>query len=114
MKLLNSSKNLILVNNLEKAESLYSRLKGLLGRPSLSSDSALWIDQCTSIHTFFMQFSIDVVFIDHSFKVKKIANDVRPWRVVGPVWGAKSVIEFAKGTVAQRQVEVGDQLNVVD
>lgn len=114
MKLLNSSKNLVIVNNLEKAESFFARLKGLLGQTSLNKDSALWINPCTSIHTFFMRITIDVVFIDGSLKVKKIYTNVRPWRIIWPVWGARSTIEFANGTVTKLLVEIGDQLNVVD
>lgn len=114
MRLLNTSKNLVIVNNLERAESLFARLKGLLGRTSLACDSALWIDECSSIHTFFMRFAIDVVFVDSSLKVKKVFTDIQPWRIILPVWGARSVIEFAAGVTTKMQIKSGDQLNVVD
>ena len=113
MKLLNASKNVIFAKRVEKAETFWTRLKGLLGRPSLESDTALWIDRCPSIHTFFMNFTIDVVFVDRAHKVRACYANVRPWRWIAPVIGARSVYEMAVGGIARGQIEVGDQLNVV-
>ncbi len=114
MKLLNASKNqTVVIDQLEIADSLWSRLKGLLGRASMSHNNAMWFDNCTSIHTFFMKFSIDVVFLDRSMKVKRVYAGVKPGRLVGPVWGARSVVEMAAGKMATTTVEIGDQLNVV-
>lgn len=101
-----------LVPNLEVANNFWSRGKGLLGRKNLSEDHALWIHRCNSIHTCFMQFSIDCVFVDKNLKVKAIYQDVKPWRLVLPVWGASSVIEMASGTSSKLKINVGDQLYV--
>ncbi|QDK39608.1 DUF192 domain-containing protein [Bdellovibrio sp. NC01] len=108
----NKSTNVNLVPNLEVAKTFWSRGKGLLGRKNLSEDAALWIHQCNSIHTCFMQFSIDCVFVDKNLKVKAIYKDVKPWRMVFPVWGASSVIEMAAGTSSKLNISVGDQLYV--
>ncbi|MBO9667429.1 MAG: DUF192 domain-containing protein [Bdellovibrio sp.] len=101
-----------LIPNLEVATTFWTRGKGLLGRGSLPEDQALWIWHCNSIHTFFMKFAIDCVFVDKNLKVKAIYKDVKPWRLVLPVWGAKSVIEMASGTSSKLKISVGDQLNV--
>lgn len=112
MKLYNASKNTIIVDDVKKAFSFFARLKGLLGRKSLSRNEALWIDHCPSIHTFFMNFTIDVVFVDKELKVCANYENVKPWRLVTPIWRAQSVFEFAEGTIKQKNIEVGDQLNV--
>lgn len=113
MKLESKTKNLTLIEHLEVAESLMARGKGLLGRSSLDADHALWIHDCNSIHTFFMKFAIDCVFVDKSLKVKAIYENVQPWRLVLPIWGARSVVEMAAGSARRLNVNVGDQLNVV-
>ncbi len=110
--LLNQSKNKIVAPKLRKATGLYDRLKGLLGTTSLDESEALWINASNSAHTFFMNYPIDIVFIDRSLKVKKIYTNVRPWRLVGPVLSAYSMIEFAAGVTVKNQMEVGDQLHV--
>lgn len=111
-KLMNTTNNRTLIADLEVASTFLSRGKGLLGRTNLPAEKALWIHHCNSIHTFFMKFAIDCVFVDKNLKVRAIRKDVRPWRLVLPVWGAASVIEMASGTVSNENVSVGDQLYV--
>lgn len=111
-KLENATTKATLIPNLEVAETMQTRGLGLLGRSSLAEDQALWILRCNSIHTFFMKFAIDCVFVDKNLKVKAIYKDVRPWRLVLPVWGARSVIEMASGVSSKLNISVGDQLNV--
>lgn len=101
-----------LIEDLEVARDFWSRGKGLLGRDGLAADAGLWIHHCNSIHTFFMRFAIDCVFIDKHLRVKAIYQDVRPWRLLLPVWGASSVIELASGTTSRWDIQVGDQLHV--
>lgn len=110
--LMNIDTEQTLITNLEVAQDFHSRGKGLLGRESLSADQALWIHRCNSIHTFFMKFAIDCVFLDKNLKVRAIRENVVPWRLVLPIWGARSVIEMASGTVNKMKVNVGDQLYV--
>ncbi len=112
MRLESKTKNQILIADLEVAESFLARGKGLLGRESLSFDQALWILHCNSIHMFFMKFPIDCIFLDKSLKVKAIREDVKPGRLVLPIWGADSVVELAAGSVRRLNVSVGDQLYV--
>ncbi|MNL56968.1 hypothetical protein D3C87_1804950 [compost metagenome] len=101
-----------LVENLEVARTFWSRGKGLLGRKSLPENQALWIPRCNSIHTYFMKFAIDCVFIDKNLKVKAVYRDVRPGRLIFPVWGASSVIEMTSGSAEKLNISVGDQLHV--
>lgn len=110
--LMNKNTHEVLVSNLKIAKDFYSRGKGLLGRSSLPSDEGLWILYCNSIHTFFMKFSIDCIFLDGNLKVKSLKRNIKPWRLVLPIWGASSVIELAAGTLEKVPVKVGDQLYV--
>jgi len=112
MQLWNKTKNILVSEHVEKAEGLYPRMKGLLGKNSLDDQQALWIDDCSSIHTAFMKFSIDAVFVDKSFVVRACRKNIQPWRLILPVWRAKSVFEFAAGVIGRANIEVGDQLNV--
>lgn len=112
-RLMNSSQqNKILVENLKIASSLGSRMKGLLGTKSLGTQEALWIQRCNSIHTFFMNYSIDCVFVDEDLSVKALVKDVRPGRFVFPIWGATSVIEMPSGHIERLGIILGDQLHV--
>ncbi len=101
-----------LIPQLEVAENFWSRLKGLLGRSSINENQAMWIHNCNSIHTFFMNFAIDCVFVDQNLQVKAIARDVRPGRIVWPIWGARSVFEMKSGLADQLKIQVGEVLDV--
>lgn len=103
----------LIVNNLEQATSFLERGKGLLGRDGLNDDHGLWIKPCNNIHTFFMKFKIDCVFLDEHLVIQRISSNMKPFRVAGPVWKARSVIEFKAGTVEKAKLAVGDQLYVV-
>lgn len=95
------------------ADSFLTRLRGLLGRRELPPDEGLLINPCSSIHTWFMRFPIDVVFLDRDLRVVRLAADVRPWRLR---WGrgARQVLELAAGEAAERRIEVGDRLTLED
>jgi uncharacterized protein len=112
-KTLNNEKAELLIENLEIAESFFARAQGLLGRKNLSAQNALWIKPCNNIHTFFMKFTIDCVFVNKNNKVEKVFSQVVPFRIKGPVWKANSVIEFSEGFIEKWNIQAGDQLHVV-
>src|SRR5437762_12292159 len=78
------------------ADSPVARMRGLLGRDGLGEGEGLLLRPASSVHTFFMRFPIDVVFLDRHGVVKRVAEHVRPWRTVG-CRGAKAVVELAAG-----------------
>ncbi len=92
------------------AGSLWARMAGLLGRRSLPQGEGLILKTCRSIHTAFMQFPIDAVFVDHAWAVVRICNTLPPWRLSPVVWGAHAVIELPAGTAGTTRLQVGDQL----
>lgn len=111
MRLLAKSSRKILIPNLEVANSTWTRTKGLLGRPDLAPDQALWIPRCNNIHTFFMKFALDLVFLNKKMVVTKIVKNVPPGRIVW-AWTASSVIEFKTGFLEKTPVQVGEELHV--
>ena len=72
----------------------------------------MWIHRCNSIHTGFMSFSIDAVFVNKKLVVKKIIRDLKPWRLVLPIFSADSVFEFASQNAKVNSLKIGDQLYV--
>jgi uncharacterized membrane protein (UPF0127 family) len=91
------------------AATPFTRLRGLLGRSSLPSGEGILLRPAASIHTFFMRFAIDAVFLDADLRVVGITADLRPWRAAGKR-GAKAVLELPAGECARRGLEVGDQI----
>ena len=86
-----------------------SRRRGLLDHQSLPYGEGLWIIPCEAVHTFGMKFSIDLVYLDRSGRVKKVKNNVPPWRISACL-SAHSVIELASGTISRTQTAPGDKL----
>jgi uncharacterized membrane protein (UPF0127 family) len=91
------------------ADSPVTRLRGLLGRDGLEQGEGLLLRPASSVHTFFMRFPIDVVFLDRALVVLGIADDVDPWRAASRK-GAKAVLERPAGESLRRGLSVGDQL----
>lgn len=112
MKLLNTSTQQTLIPQLEIANTLWSRMKGLLGRSSLGANEGLWIQSSGSVHTFFMRFPIDLIFVDRDLEVTKTVAHVGPGRLVWKGWRASSVIELQAGFLERHPVRVGDKLHV--
>lgn len=85
------------------------RRRGLLGRSSLRHGEGLWIVPCEAVHTFGMQFAIDIVFLDRRNVVRKVKSNVPPWRLSGCL-RARSVLELAAGTLKSTPIYPGDTL----
>lgn len=94
------------------AKSFIQRLIGLMGKKDFSKNSTLWIHQCNSIQTCFMNFNIDAVFVDKNLKVKKIIFNMKPWRMSLPLCGDHSVFEFYHGNPVLHELSIGDQIHV--
>lgn len=109
----NKSKETFLSFRVRVADSVLSRLVGLLGRKSLKPDGGVWIVPANSIHTIGMLFSFDLVMIDRDFRVVNVKEMVRPFRVVWPKLRAESVLELPTHTIFRSRTQVGDQL-VID
>ena len=109
--LLREESGQVLATRVEPAFDSRSRRRGLLGRDALEEDTALIIAPCSGIHTFFMRFSIDVVFVSRAGKVLKTSPVVPPWRM-RVAFGAFAVIELPAGTIARSHTKAGDGLGL--
>ena len=109
----NKTKETFLAFRVNIADSVPSRLIGLLGRRSLKPDSGVWIVPANSIHTIGMMFSFDLIMIDKNFKVVSVREMVKPFRIILPKLRAESVIELPAHTIFRSRTEVGDEL-VID
>ena len=86
-----------------------ARMRGLLGRSELRSDEGILLRPAASVHTFFMRFPIDVVFLDEEKVVVGIEPSLAPWKTAGRR-GARAVVELAAGECDRRGVQVGERL----
>jgi uncharacterized membrane protein (UPF0127 family) len=98
-----------LAHDVEVADTRETRRRGLLGRTGLVEGSALMLVPCFAVHTAFMRFTIDVVFLDGDGCVVRTVSRLTPWRIA-IAWRARSVIELPAGRLERCPIEVGDQI----
>ena len=94
------------------AATMWSRMQGLLGSGGLAEGEGLWIRPCNSVHTLFMGFPIDVVFLDRDLRCIAIRHEMRPWRLSQIHFRAHSVLELPAGTCARAGLKPGESLAV--
>ena len=111
--LVNQRTDEALAERVEVAVTRRDRRKGLLGRAGLDPASALIIAPCFSIHTMFMRFDIDAVFVDEDGRVVKVVRDMTPWRIAVDAT-AHAVVELPAGTLRDRRLNVGDRLYLLE
>jgi uncharacterized membrane protein (UPF0127 family) len=110
--LINARTERAVADSVEVALSRNARRKGLLGRRGMAPFSALVLAPCAAVHTMFMRFAIDVIFVDAAGRAVHIVTGLPPWRAaIARV--AHAVIELPAGTLASREVVVGDSLYLV-
>ena len=110
MKIINYTKQTVLASDAILADTVFSRLKGLLGQAAINPGPAMIITQCRSIHMFFMKFSIDAVFVDKKNSVVGLVEGIRPFQMSPYFWRSSYVIEVPPGTIKQSQTEKGDRI----
>lgn len=107
MKIYNTSQNNLIADDAKMAKSFIARSIGLLSRESFSEGEALVIKPCCSIHTFFMRFSIDVIFVNKKNEVIAIYQNVKPNRILPIHFNSNYVIELKAG-ITSGKVNIGD------
>ncbi len=110
MEIVNETRALVLADSAQWARTMGRRLVGLLGRRELPVGGGLVIEPCNSIHTFFMHFSIDVLFVDGRGIVIRQLEHMKPWRMSGVYFRARRVVELPAGTIARTRTQPGDQI----
>jgi uncharacterized membrane protein (UPF0127 family) len=107
VRLINERTNSTVASVVELAVTRADRKRGLLGRDALDASAALMLAPCPAVHTAFMRFTIDVVFVDREGRVRKIVRGLPPWRISASL-GAYAAIEFTAGD--ERDLVPGDRL----
>ena len=102
----------VVVENCLLAETALSRCRGLLGRSGLSSGEGMLLRPASSVHTAFMRFAIDAVFLDRGDRVLKVAAELPPWRMAA-CRGARAVLELPAGEAQRRGLRPGVSLTQV-
>ena len=106
----NTNRGTVLGEAIEVAATAVQRVKGLLGRECLLDGQGLLFKSTSSLHTFFMEFPIDIIYADKRGKVLKVASNVRPFRLVGAPLRAYYAIELPAGAAKRSMTHTGDHL----
>lgn len=105
----NQTRDTVLGEAVELADTSAKRRTGLLKHERLEPGHGLWIVPCESVHTFFMRFAIDLVYVDRKHTVRKVRSAVPPWRLSACLT-AHSILELPAGTAQQTGTQPGDKL----
>ena len=109
MKCTHAKTGRLLAKDVEHARTFVARLRGLMGRQNLAPGTALLLEPCSQIHTCFMRFNIDVLFLDKHNRVVAVCKDIQPWRISPFYLRAWRTLELPGGTL-QGRVQPGDEL----
>ena len=113
MKIINKNNNKTIVENLEIADNPITRMIGLLSRDKLSNNGGLLIIPCKSIHSFFMRFNFDAVFLDKGNKIVHLMPNMPPWKISPLILSAHSVLELPAGTIELAELKLNDILDII-
>jgi len=90
----------VIVERLEFATTFSQRFWGWQFRAPPPAGEGLLIRPCNSIHTCWMRFPVDVIFVDRDGEVLAVKRNVLPWRATFPVWGATIAVEVPAGAAS--------------
>lgn len=107
----NLTRDTLLGDSIVVADTSATRRTGLLKNESLPPGEGLWIVPCEAVHSFFMKFAIDILYLDRNKKVRKAVRSLPPWRISGCLV-AHSTLELPAGTIESTGTQAGDQLEV--
>lgn len=113
VRVVNETTGTVLADRALYAATFFRRLVGLLGRRELPPGAGLVLVPCAAVHTLFMRFPIDVVFLDQAQRVVALINDLRPYRCPKGARTAHFTVELPAGALAASGTRVGDQLRLL-
>ena len=112
IRIINATRGCVLVTQGRVATNYWTRLRGLIGAAPLASGEGLLISPCSSVHTHFMSFPIDVVYVDRDDEVVGIDASMAPWRFGRFYRRVRYVVELPPGTADATGTRVGDRLEI--
>jgi len=110
VQIINKTNNSIISTNAQLADTVISRLVGLLNRAKIDSQEALIITHCRSIHMFFMRFAIDAIFVDKNNTVVGLVKNIKPFMMSPYFFRSSYVIELPSGKIEATQTKTGDSI----
>jgi uncharacterized protein len=110
----NVTRNKTLANSLLVADTFLSSLLGLMGRRCLPVGQGLWINPCQSVHSMWMRFPIDVIFLSNQKSIIHMVESMKPFRLTKYVSESRSVIELPANTITTTQTQVGDRVEITE
>lgn len=108
----NRTRQTTLADRAVAARSFYQRLRGLMGKPSLPLGEGLLLFGDNSIHTFFMRFPIDVLYLDGELRVVRLQESMPPWKIGPLVRGCRCIVELPPGVIRDTRTSVGDSITL--
>jgi len=109
MRIANLTRATLIAADAREAHSFAQRLLGLMGRKQLADNAALVLPD-NWVHTFWMRFPLDLIYLDRVKRVVGLQAELPPNRIGKPFWSAHAVIELNCGVIRTSQTQVGDQL----
>ncbi len=106
----NKTRRICLASEVDLADNLWMRMKGLLGCKSLAPEKGLWIRPSQGIHTIGMSFPIDVAYLDRQDRVLRLYHRLAPFRIAAVSMKVRSILELPAGTLSRTGTAVGDAL----
>ena len=111
LRITNLTRDAVLGDSIDVADTSAKRRTGLLKHERLAPGEGLWIVPCESVHTFFMKFPIDLVYLGKDRKVRKVRHAVKPCRLSACL-SAHSILELPAGAARETGTQAGDELAV--
>jgi len=105
-----TKKDLVLIPRLAVATAFWVRFMGLMGKKAIGTDEGIFFPHCNSVHTFFMRFPIDVIYLSQSGEVLRVYESVSPWRLLLPAKRVKHVLEIQANRAKALGIQLGDCL----
>ncbi len=109
VKVINDRTREILFSDVKLADNIWSRFKGLQLQKKLSSQEGLLLRPCSSVHTFFMRFPLDLIHLDKTGRVLSITRQLKPWKIGPVVKSTWQILEVNSGTLDFLDIQTGDQ-----
>lgn len=112
-RIVNRTRDTVLAEQAQVADTFPTRLAGLIGRSELNPGTGLVLSGTNSIHMFFMSIALDVVFLDKQGFVRHTMENLRPWQFSPIVRGATTTLELPVGVIAATSTQVGDSIEIL-
>lgn len=104
--------NVLIGDEISKAHNFMTRLKGLLGRKSLNIKEGMLITPCKQIHTWFMRFEIDVIYLSKNFVVLGSESKLKPWKIGKCYKDCYHVLELSSGSINEYSITPNERIRI--